>query len=327
MARFNPDTELSRELLERLYSIERLTTEEIAENLGCGASTILRALHDYGIPIRTKSDYRMEFSRDELERLYLEEGYSEDEIGRMFNCNGWTIGRRLKELGIPTRPACGVPIRTVPEELLGSWSPNLAYAVGLIATDGNLSKDRSRVEFISTDLELIELYCRALGLDGIHVVSTHYQSRKPWYKVKVSDHLFRMFLDDIGLAPAKSKTIGPLQIPDSVYPDFLRGVFDGDGSWYVSKSSLGRYQYLRAEVCTASLDFAKWIQQRIECLCGLQCNFRSRSLGRYHYLTYIGQKALALGRWMYYSSDVLALTRKRQIWNHMQSKDIARRTE
>lgn len=269
----------------------------------------------------------MEFSRDELERLYIEEEYSEDDIGELFNCSGRTIGRRLQELGIPTRPACGVPIRTVPAKLLDSWSPNLAYAVGLIATDGNLSKDRSRVEFISTDQELIELYCHALGLDGIHIVFTHYESRKPWYKVKVSDNLFRIFLNNIGLAPAKSKTMGPLQIPDAVFPDFLRGVFDGDGSWHVSKSFLGRYQCLRAEVCSASLDFARWIQQRIECLSGLQCNFRSRSLGRYHYLTFSGQKALALGRWLYYSPNVLALTRKRQIWDQMQSKENTRRTE
>jgi DNA-binding CsgD family transcriptional regulator len=115
MARFDPPSALSRELLEQLYCTEHIPTEEIAKRLGCGASTILRTLHDYGVPVRAKRDYRMEFSRADLGRLYIEEGYSEDEIGELFDCSGRTIDRRLKELGISTRPACGVPIRTVPE--------------------------------------------------------------------------------------------------------------------------------------------------------------------------------------------------------------------
>ncbi|HZQ09907.1 MAG TPA: LAGLIDADG family homing endonuclease [Anaerolineae bacterium] len=319
MPRFNSKTQLSRAKLEQLYIEQLLPTAEIARRLGCGETTVLRALHDYGIPVRSKSDYRLEIPREELERLYVENGFSEDEIAQWFHTTQITISRRLIEFGITTRQG-GVATQSIRPSVLSVWSPELAYAVGLIASDGNLDSDRVRVEFVSTDRELIDLYCEALGLDSIHVGETSYKSRKPWYKVRISDRTFRNFLEKIGLTPAKSKTLGELQIPDKFFADFLRGVLDGDGSWYIHKSLFGRYQYLRVELSSASSRFIKWIEQKIIELGGMNGIWRTRSLGRYHYLTFIGKQALELGRWVYYAPDVLALSRKRRVWEEIQNR-------
>ena len=54
--------------------------------------------------------------------------------------------------------------------------------------------------------------------------------------------------DWIGLTPAKSLTLRPLAVPDSVFADFLRGCIDGDGSvvvyadWYHTDKN-ERYVY------------------------------------------------------------------------------------
>ncbi len=45
------------------------------------------------------------------------------------------------------------------------WSGNLAYAVGLIATDGNLSKDGRHMVFVSKDLQLVETFQKCLGIN------------------------------------------------------------------------------------------------------------------------------------------------------------------
>ena len=44
------------------------------------------------------------------------------------------------------------------------WSPELAYAVGLIATDGCLYKDGRHLAFVSKDLQLIKIFMKCLGL-------------------------------------------------------------------------------------------------------------------------------------------------------------------
>ena len=47
-----------------------------------------------------------------------------------------------------------------------TWSPELAYAIGLIATDGNLSKDGRHISFRSSDLEQIKNFQRCLQLSN-----------------------------------------------------------------------------------------------------------------------------------------------------------------
>ena len=44
------------------------------------------------------------------------------------------------------------------------WSPDFAYAIGLIATDGYLSSDGRHIDFTSKDLEQVENFMRALKI-------------------------------------------------------------------------------------------------------------------------------------------------------------------
>lgn len=44
------------------------------------------------------------------------------------------------------------------------WRANFAYAIGLIASDGCLSKDGSHIDFTSKDLEQVENFRKVLGL-------------------------------------------------------------------------------------------------------------------------------------------------------------------
>jgi len=44
------------------------------------------------------------------------------------------------------------------------WSPKFAYAIGLIATDGNLSQDGRSVNFTSKDEELAMAFKACLGI-------------------------------------------------------------------------------------------------------------------------------------------------------------------
>lgn len=255
--------DLSRDNLVRLYIEQRLTIKETAKCLNCGETTVARALRQHCLPVRSKCDYRLSISPEELELLYVDQGLSQDEIGQLRGCSGRTVGRRLKELGITARSPGPVAEQVVPEVVLEKWTPALAYAVGLLAADGNLNRDRVRVEFVSTERDLIDLFCRALQLTDVTVVVNSRSTQKPWYTIKLDDRRLRAFLEKIGLTPAKSATIGPLAVPAAVFFDFLRGVWDGDGSWYVTNSFEGRYHYLRAELCSASKAFLEWIQASV----------------------------------------------------------------
>jgi hypothetical protein len=80
--------------------------------------------------------------------------------------------------------------------------------------------------------------------------------------LQVCDYVFREFLESRGLTPNKSLSIGPLDIPDAVFADFLRGELDGDGSWFLAKGWRGCL-YLVGTFRSASQQFLEWLQQTI----------------------------------------------------------------
>lgn len=113
------------------------------------------------------------------------------------------------------------------------WTPELAYVVGLITTDGNLSSDKRHIVFVSKDIQLIELSKKILGLKNkIGVKKSGYTGEKSCYYIQFGDVVFYKWLQKIGLTPNKTKTLGELKIPDRFLFDFLRGHFDGDGTCY-----------------------------------------------------------------------------------------------
>lgn len=113
------------------------------------------------------------------------------------------------------------------------WTGELAYAIGLITSDGSLSIDRRHINFTSKDRVLVQTFKESLGIENrIGRKARGYEREKKYYQVQFGDVLFYQFLVSLGLTPNKSKTIAALAIPDRHFFDFLRGHFDGDGTFY-----------------------------------------------------------------------------------------------
>src|SRR5207253_9588456 len=109
-----------------------------------------------------------------------------------------------------------------------SWSPDLAWVVGLIATDGNLSSNGRAVSITSKDIDLLESVRCCLRLENpIRPTIGGYGHA---YRLQWKSRRFHCWLMSLGLTPAKSLAIGALEIPDEYFADFFRGCIDGDGS-------------------------------------------------------------------------------------------------
>ena len=112
------------------------------------------------------------------------------------------------------------------------WSHNIAYAVGLLVTDGNLSKDKRHIEFTSKDLQLLKTFKQCLRLKNRIGYKIGGYSKKRYPRIQFSNVVLYNWLIGIGLMPKKSKIMGQIKIPNKYFFDFLRGHFDGDGSCY-----------------------------------------------------------------------------------------------
>ena len=264
---------------------------------------------------------------DVLRRLYVDERLNIDQIASRFGCGATTIGRRLRGFSIPARPRGPMPgvCRSEVVTPTGiSWSPNIAYAVGLIATDGNLSSRAGRLAIVSKDTDLLDTIRRCLHLTAPLTPHMSGYGSGPCYHVAWGDRPFYDALLAIGLTPAKSRTLGALKIPDDYFADFLRGCIDGDGSitTYIDRYNAFKnptyvYTRLYVSIVSASPPFLDWLRSTTRRLTELQgevaVSNRGPTRNTIWRLRYAKGESLALLRWIYYAADVPCLARKREI--------------
>lgn len=192
------------------------------------------------------------------------------------------------------------------------WSANLAYCVGLIASDGSLSKDGRHIALISKDIEQIDNFKKCLGITLEPRLDFSGHSKDGVYKLQFGSVLFYQFLVSIGLTFAKTKTIATLDIPDEFFFDFLRGDLDGDGWFYSYWDPRWRSSHMfYLNFTSASGDHMKWMREKIYELTGLKGHYSISGKTPMHTIKYAKKEALELIKKMYYSPDVVSLSRKR----------------
>ncbi len=191
------------------------------------------------------------------------------------------------------------------------WSSNFAYAIGLIATDGCVSSDGRHIEFTSKDLEQVENFKMALKLSNSVTGKTRDRSKeKEYFRIQFGDVKFVEYLQSIGITSAKSKTMKALKVPRKYFSDFLRGCFDGDGTFYSYWDKRWKSSFMfYLSFASASKDFALWLQDEVR-TCAKVGGHMTVSNNMYQ-LRYAKKEAEILIRKMYCRSDTLFLKRKR----------------
>ena len=67
------------------------------------------------------------------------------------------------------------------------WSHNIAYVVGLITTDGNLSIDGRHIDFTSKDIQLIKTFKKCLGIKNKIGLKISGFSDKKYFRIQFGD--------------------------------------------------------------------------------------------------------------------------------------------
>lgn len=147
------------------------------------------------------------------------------------------------------------------------WSTPLAYAIGLITSDGCLSKNERNIFFVSKEMEMMINFKKSLELNNRiskRIKINNKGEEKTYYCLSFGDIYFYKFLNKIGLHSAKSKRIKYVTIPNKYFADFLRGLFDGDGSFYTYHDKRWPNSFgFKLSFASASLDFINWLKKRL----------------------------------------------------------------
>jgi len=268
---------------------------------------------------------RDQLTPEKLYHLYWEEKLSSIDIAKMSGYSDRHITRLLKKNQISVRSRSqarrealkqgkfSLEYHEINETFFKSWSPEMAYVLGLYAADGCLSDSRGAniISLSSVDFEHLQKI-------RILLASTHPIRRQSNNKTS-SIFLFsfaheEMFQDllNLGLTPRKSLTLSFPKVPSQFLRHFIRGVFDGDGSVGIEKKGAYRVPRLRVTFTSASRNFIYPLNESLHLNGGLSI----RKIYKYQYegayrLIYIGMECLKLFNYLYYGvPEKLYLERK-----------------
>jgi len=204
------------------------------------------------------------------------------------------------------------------------FSSNLAYAIGLITTDGCLYSDQRHISLVSADKQLIETFNKCLGkTNRITINPRSSLSKNDSYRVQIEDVKLFRWLSTIGLFPNKSLTLGKIKINDRFFPDFLRGHLDGDGSIVSYEDKYLQhinpkyiYQRLFVYFLSASKKHLVWLKESITRLTNLSGSLNKKitksQKGKHplYVLKFSTNEAKRLLNWIYYRPGLPCLIRK-----------------
>lgn len=194
------------------------------------------------------------------------------------------------------------------------WSPEFAYAIGLLVTDGNLSPDKRHINFTSKDYELIVLLRKILGLENkIGKKSRGYSQEKKYFVIQFGDVQFYDYLLKIGLMPNKSKIIGEVAVPDKYFFDFLRGHLDGDGTFHSYFDPRWKNSYMFYTIfMSASKKQIDWLREKIFSRINISGHITKSKNSSVYQLKFAKLESLKLLPKLYYNPQVACLSRKRK---------------
>lgn len=205
------------------------------------------------------------------------------------------------------------------------WSDEMAYIVGLTATDGCLITGRRVINFKSEDRQLVETYLSVLGRSNrIRREKTHTPDGVVFTTQFGDSRLYEWFRST-GLTPRKSLTLGAIHAPPELIVPLARGLMDGDGSIAnfihaptVMTYPAYRYERLLVNFNSASREHLDWLRAQLELVVGEAGSLNVHRIRDRHdmfRLQYAKHASVRLLRLFYADPKAPRLIRKWRIWN------------
>lgn len=208
----------------------------ISNKLNIPKPNIIRFLNKIGVDTSAKSTQRkdkLSNHTNDIINMYLS-GLSTNKIAKYFNANQSNIWKLLSKNNIKTRDKTTYTVNESYFEKVDTQEK--AYILGWMYSDGNVMKDRWRIQIQQQDSYILEWIAKEVGYNGpLYTIPPRKQhSGRKWQTcLNVSRSKMVKDLEKLGCMMKKSLVIkfpDESVVPPHLKPHFIRGVFDGDGS-------------------------------------------------------------------------------------------------
>lgn len=211
-----------------------------------------------------------------------------------------SVRRILTKHNVATRK--GNRIYEIDEGFFKTWTPNMAYILGFILTDGTVSGTTASIH--QKDKTILELIGKALKFNA--PVRKRQNGKSHIHSLTINR---KEMVDDLlalGITENKSLSVSFPDVPEDYLPHFIRGVIDGDG-WvhekgYTMNVTSGSYAFSAALL---NVLLKQKYNARLETY-----NYGGNDVHR----VWVSGKndIIRLGQWLYADCGILYLPRKRE---------------
>lgn len=216
---------------------------------------------------------RLKLNKEELCRLYLEEKRSLEDIARIYGVTRVAVWKYCKAVGLTRRRKSEARLEAqkkgkvpqnyfhINDQFFSEWSSEMAYVLGLLMTDGCLSRVKNgsyKISLCLNDKGLLGKVARVMESDHHITLSRHQEGL---YLFIFGREKMIQDLIKLGMKPRKSMDLKFPDVPEKYLRDFIRGVFDGDGSVFFGKRS-PKFR-LRSSFVSGSKNFIEAIENKL----------------------------------------------------------------
>ena len=235
-------------------------------------------------------------------------GFSLAKIAKTYNCSRQVVSKWLSDK-INKRP--NNRLYTLNESYFQNIdNADKAYWIGFIAADGCIHFDARGVGTLlirSTPKDKKHLQNFLDDINSTSKIKTGINSGfgegKPYCKIDIYSTRICNDLLKYGIKPKKSLVLQPpTNIPEKYLVDWIRGLLDGDGSFYETSRKLFCLRFMGTK------EVIEWIHSYLHFDTKISKEKRCKNL---YYIRITGlQKTYALARKLYYDENIRCLERK-----------------
>ena len=263
--------------------------------------------------------------KDFLLEQYIDQSKSMADIARENHCSRQTVYRLMKKYGIPPRNRSesmkkaleagkfkGKAKRHINEAFFdpSNWSPGMAWVLGFLFADGNMEKSSPVFRLSQRTPDGLRKVLNLMR--SSHMIST---KDKKLYKGVISGKIYsfkvwnkKLYndLSNLGLTPAKSTNMKFPDVPSKYMNHFIRGLYDGDGSFYINRFDGAIISQYR----NGSLDFITDVTDILQKELNIPISIHRNEKFNTYYIK-IRQKIKELAAYLYKdASEAIYLTEK-----------------
>ena len=270
----------------------------------------------------------IDIPKDKLYELYYEKEMSLQKIGELYGKPREYIHRRMKKYGFKTRTRSEAwkhrstgNVYEINRDFFHNWTNEMAYVLGFILTDGNISDDDDSVRIAVKDVEILEkIRIMLASSHPIKHLKEHGTYRFSFAIVSMTERL-----RELGITSNKSLVVKFPKVPEKFLSHFIRGVFDGDGSVFFEPRS--KKSPLRVNFTSGSEEFITTLEGILHAQAGVSKRtiYELHRKSTSYYIRYPHSDSLKFFEYIYAGADEsMWLERKYQKFlEGMKSDNIA----